>query len=137
MRFFKCIALVAGLLFSAVLNAQTISNAYTYSGLSWSMSTSTSGLAACTDLLLDATGDIYNSDNYAVYGQLYCPALGGGYASSGNAYFDSLGSFHMTVSLGVTYQMVCDNINGFTLSGSCPIYNYLGAQMGTAFITFY
>jgi hypothetical protein len=139
MRTFKrlAIALMAALLASAAVHAQTLSNAYTYSGLTWAFSSGTTGLTACSELVLDATGDVYNSDNFATYGQLYCPSLGGSYASSGNAYFDSFNNFHMTVSLGVTYQMVCDNLSGATLSGSCPIYNNIGAQVGTAFITFF
>jgi hypothetical protein len=139
MRTLKKLAIMflAALLASTAAHAQTLSNAYTYSGLTWALSTSTTGLTACNELVLDATGDVYNSDNFAVYGQLYCPSLGGSYAASGNAYFDSFNNFHMTVSLGVTYQMVCDNLSGATLSGSCPIYNNLGAQTGTAFITFF
>jgi hypothetical protein len=36
----------------------------------------------------------------------------------------------------VTYQLVCDNLSGATLTGSCPVYNNAGAQVGTAFVTF-
>ena len=133
----KLMAVAAALLLAVPVHAQTLSNAYTYSGLTWAVSTSTTGLQNCTELVLDATGDVYNSDNFAVYGQLYCPSLGGSYAVSGNAYFDSFDNFHMTVSLGVTYQLVCDNLSGSTLSGSCPIYNNSGTPSGTAFITFF
>ena len=130
-------ALLAALLASTAVQAQTLSNAYTYSGLTWAVSTGTTGLTACNELVLDATGDVYNSDNFVMAGQLYCPSLGGSYAASGNAYFDSFNNFHMTVSLGVVYQIVCDNLSGSTLSGSCPVYNNLGTQSGTAFITFF
>ena len=82
------------------------------------------------------TGDVGASNNYSSYGQVFCPALGGNYASSGNAYFDSFSNFHLSVSVGVTYQLVCDNLSSATLSGSCPIYDYLGNQVGSAFVSF-
>ena len=137
MRTLKKLAVAAALLATAAANAQVLSNAYTYSGLSWAVSTSVTGIAACTDLLVDATGDVYNSDNFGVYGQFYCPSLGGSYATSGNAYFDSFNNFHMTLSLGVTYQLVCDNLSGATLSGSCPVYDNLGVSVGSATVAFY
>jgi hypothetical protein len=136
MRSLRSFGLLAALLTAALAQAQTLGTTSTYSGLTWSVSTDAAGLGGCTRLLVDATGDVSHSDNFAVYGQLYCPSAGGGYASSGAAYFDSFNSFHMTVSLGVTYQLVCDNLSGATLSGSCPVYNNAGTQVGTAFITF-
>jgi hypothetical protein len=136
MRSFRIFALAGALLAGAFAQAQTLGTPSTYSGLAWSVSTDAPGLGACTQLLVDATGDLSHSDNFAMYGQLYCPSLGGGYASSGSAYFDSSNSFHMTVSLGVTYQLVCDYLSGATLTGSCPVYNNVGTQVGSAFITF-
>ncbi|MDB5871981.1 MAG: hypothetical protein JWQ07_1423 [Ramlibacter sp.] len=134
MRSFKKLLLAVALFASAALHAQV--STYTYSGLTWGFSSTTAGLTACTQLVLDATGDVFGSDNFTVYGQLYCPSLGGSYASSGNAYFDSIGGFHMTTTIGVTYQLVCDNLSGSTYSGSCPIYNNLGTQVGSAVISF-
>jgi hypothetical protein len=136
MRAFRTLAMAAALLASAAAHAQLV-NTFTYPALAWTVSTSTSGLTQCSELWLDATGAVGNSDDYSVYGQLYCPSLGGSYASSGNAYFDSFGNFHMTVSLGVTYQLVCDNLSGGTLSGACPIYDNLGVQQGSAVISFF
>jgi hypothetical protein len=136
MRSFARFGLIAALLAATVAQGQTLGTPSTYSGLTWSVSTDAAGLGACTQLLVDATGDISHSDNFAIYGQLYCPSQGGGYASSGSAYFDSVNNFHMTVSLGVTYQLVCDNLNGATLTGSCPVYNNVGTQVGSAFVTF-
>jgi hypothetical protein len=133
MAVLKKLVLACALLGAAASHA-ALSNAYTYSGLTWTFSTTTPGITQCSELILDATGDPYHSDAYATAGQLYCPALGGGYTSSGAAYFDGAGLFHMTVSLSVSYQMVCDNLSG-SLSGSCPIYNNLGTQVGTAFIS--
>jgi len=136
MHSIRNLAMVAALLAAAATQAQTLGAPSTYSGLTWSVSTDAAGLGSCTQLLVDATGDLAHSDNFAMYGQLYCPSLGGGYASSGSAYFDSFNNFHMTVSLGVTYQLVCDNLNGATLTGSCPVYNNAGTQVGSAFVTF-
>ena len=136
MSIFKKFAALFALLACAGLNAQTLAPASTYSGLTWTFSTTTTGLTSCSDLVLDATGDVSNSDNFGIHGQLNCPSLGGSYASTGTAYFDSTGKFHMTTSLSVTYQMVCDNLSGSNLSGSCPIYNNLGTPVGTAFISF-
>ena len=132
----KTFACAAGLLASAGLNAQTLGNTSTYAGLTWGFSSSAAGLPACSQLVLDATGDPAHSDNYITYGQVVCPALGGNYASSGNAYFDSSGAFHMKIGIGVTYQMVCDNLSGVSLSGTCPIYDNNGVQAGSAFISF-
>jgi hypothetical protein len=120
---------------SASLHAQP-APAYTYSGIAWAFSTTTPGISSCGTLVLDATGDVNHSDSFAVYGTLNCPSLGGNYASSGTAYFDSQNLFHMTTSLSVSYQMVCDNLSGASLSGSCPIYNNVGTLVGTAFISF-
>lgn len=136
MRTLYKLATAALLLLASVLaHAQT--STYTYPGLSWAVSTNAPGLGSCNELVLDATGAVYSSDNYSVYGQLYCPSLGGSYAASGNAYFDSFGNFHMTVALGVTYQLVCDNLSGSTFSGACPVYDNLGAQVGSANIAFF
>lgn len=132
----KRLLLVAALLSAATLNAQTFGNTSTFAGLTWFLSTSTPGLASCTELILDATGAVGVSSNYAAYGQVYCPSLGGSYASSGVAYFDSFNGFHMTVSIGVTYQLVCDNLSGATLSGSCLVYDNLGFEAGNAFVSF-
>jgi hypothetical protein len=136
MHSIRTLAMVAALVAAVSTQAQTLGTPSTYSGLTWSVSTDAAGLGSCTQLLVDATGDVTHSDNFAMYGQLYCPSLGGGYASSGSAYFDSSNNFHMTVSLGVTYQLVCDNLNGGTLTGSCPVYNNAGTQVGSAFVTF-
>jgi hypothetical protein len=136
MRSLQTLALAATMLAAATVHSQTLGNTSTYSGLTWDVSTNAPGVEACTRLFLDATGDVSQSNQYAAYGQLFCPALSGGYASHGAAYFDSAGSFHMTVNLGITYQMVCDYLSGSSLSGSCPVYNYQGTQVGTATVTF-
>jgi hypothetical protein len=136
MRSWKTVALAIAALAAAGVQAQTLGNTSTYSGLTWDVSTNAPGVQGCTRLFLDATGDISQSNQYATYGQLSCPALGGGYASHGAAYFDGSGLFHMTATFGVTYQLVCDYLDGASLSGSCPVYDNGGTQVGTAFVTF-
>ncbi len=136
MRSFRQLALIAALCSAAALNAQTLGNASTFTGLTWTFASGTPGLDGCTLMVLDVTGDVGASNNYSAYGQVVCPGLGGSYASSGNAYFDSFGNFHMTVSVGLTYQLACDNLSSASLSGSCPIYDYSGNQVGSAFVSF-
>jgi hypothetical protein len=121
---------------AASVPAQTLGSTSTYAGLTWDVSNTGPGIESCTRLILDASGDISQSNQYSVYGQFYCPSQGSGYASSGAAYFDSTGAFHMSVNLGVTYKMVCDYLSGSSLSGACPIYNYNGQQVGSATVTF-
>lgn len=136
MRSLRKLALSCVLMASAVapsVPAATLNNTSTYAGLVWAFSTAQTGFSGCGTLFADATGAVGNSDNFSIYGQLQCPSLGGTYATSGSAYFDSAGSFNMTVSLSVTHHMVCANLS--SLSGSCPIYDNLGNQTGTAFIS--
>lgn len=128
--------LVASLLAAVSVSAATYGNTNTYAGLTWSFSTSVSGLSGCNYMILDATGDFAQSDNYSIYGTLDCPTLGGSYNASGNAYFGGNGGFNISMLVGVVYQIVCTNLNGSTLSGSCPVYNNSGTLMGTAFVTF-
>jgi hypothetical protein len=42
----------------------------------------------------------------------------------------------MSVSIGVTLKLVCTDLNGATLSGSCAIYDNLGTQAGTALVSY-
>lgn len=133
----KLVAGAAMLAFTAVSTTAVaqVTNTYTYAGLAWGFSTGHAGFSTCSTLFLDATGDVYNSDNYSIYGQLYCPSLNGSYASVGNAYFDSFNGFHMTIRLSITHNLVCDNLSGNTLSGTCPIYDNQGNNTGFAVIS--
>jgi hypothetical protein len=135
MQGFRKLAFVAALAaaLAPAANAQ-VHATFTYPGLAWGFSTSHAGFSQCGTLTLDATGDFNNSDDYSMYGRLACPAAGGSYATVGNAYFDSSNNFHMTVTLSVTHKLVCDNLPGNTLGGSCPIYDNLGNQTGFAII---
>ncbi len=135
MRLLKKLAVVVVALLSASgSSAQTVGRTSTYSGLTWSVSTNMGGFTSCDQLFVDATGDVSNSSDYVIYGTLNC--ANGSYFSSGNAYFGADGSFNMSVSIGVAYKLVCVNLSGATLSGSCAIYDNLGTQTGTAFISY-
>ncbi|MBA2675932.1 hypothetical protein [Ramlibacter sp.] len=135
-RFSKLLIALAAVLGAAAAPAQTLVSTSTYADLLWSFSTTQNGFTGCSQLQLDATGAISRSDNYAMYGQLSCPSLGGTYGVDGSAYFNAAGNFNMTLDFGVAYKLVCNNLNGGTLSGSCIIYNGSGTQTGTAFISF-
>jgi hypothetical protein len=136
-RITKLLATLAAVASTAVASAQSLAPTSTYTGLFWSFSASSgSGFTGCNQLQMDATGAVGRSDNYAMYGQLSCPGLGGTYAVDGSAYFNSGGQFNITVDFAVSYKLVCNNLNGGTLSGNCVIYNSAGSQVGTAFINF-
>jgi hypothetical protein len=115
---------------AAVPASAQIHSAYTYAGLAWGFSTGHAGFSTCGTVFIDATGDLYNSDDYSTYGRLSC--TGGYYALVGNAYFDNANQFNMTLRLGVTHNLQCNNLVG--LSGQCPIYDNLGNQTGFAVI---
>jgi len=130
----KLAVLVVALLSASGSSAQTFGSPSTYSGLTWAVSTDMGGLTSCNQLFVDATGDVYNSNDYVIYGTLNCSD--GSYFSSGNAYFGTSGSFNMSVSIGVAFKLVCVGLSGATLSGSCGIYDNLGTQTGTAFVSY-
>ena len=135
MRLLKKLAvLVVALLAASGSSAQTIGSTSTYAGLTWSVSTTMIGLTNCNQLFVAATGDVSNSSDYVVYGTLNC--FDGSYFSSGNAYFDTDGSFNMSVTIGVGFNLVCANLSGATLGGSCAIYDNLGNQTGTALVSY-
>src|SRR6187431_3274642 len=96
MKMFRKLAACAALLAFTAVSTTAVAqvNTYTYSGLAWGFSSGHAGFSSCSTLFLDATGDVYGSDNFSVYGQLYCPALNGSYASVGSAHFDSFNGFH-------------------------------------------
>jgi hypothetical protein len=135
MRLLKKLAvLIVALLLASGSSAQTVGRTSTYSGLTWTVSTNMDGFTSCNQLFVDATGDASNSNDYVIYGTLNC--ANGSYFSSGNAYFGTDGSFNMSVSIGVAHKLVCVNLPGATLRGSCAIYDNLGTQTGTAFLSY-
>ena len=137
MRLLKRLALCCALAGSAVasVSAATLDDTFTYTGLVWGFSTAQPGFSGCGTLVLDATGAVASSDRFGMHGQLQCPGLGGSFAAGGTSFFDPVG-FNMTIGLSVTHQLVCGNLNSFTLSGTCSIFDNVGNRTGTASISF-
>jgi hypothetical protein len=106
-----------------------------YSGVSWSLSSSVSGLQGCNQLYMDASGDFAQATGFVLYGAVNCPSFGGGYAAVGPGYFGTQGAFNMTINFGSGSQIICGNLNGSTLSGVCGVYNSTGFQLGTVRLT--
>lgn len=107
----------------------------TYSDLLWGVSTSVAGLSGCTELQIDATGDLTNSSKLSIYGALNCPfQQGGSYGIVGSAYFGADGSFNMTLIVGSNTALECIRWPG--LSGSCDVLDTAGNLLGRAALTF-
>ncbi len=120
----------------------TAANAYrvgppdTYSDLLWRVSSNVSGLSGCTELQVDATGDLTNSTKLSIYGALNCPLQqSGSYGVVGSAYFAGDGSFNMTLTVGASTTLECSRLSG-NLNGTCTYRDTFGSTMGTAFLTF-
>ena len=108
----------------------------TYSDLLWRVSSNVSGLSGCTELQVDASGDLVNSTKLSVYGALNCPQQqGGSYGVVGGAYFGSDGSFNMTLIVGSSTTLECTRLPG-SLTGQCVYYATSGATLGAAYLTF-
>ena len=108
----------------------------TYSDLLWRVSTSVSGLGGCTELQVDATGDLLNSSKLSFFGALNCPLQqGGSYGVVGSGYFGVDGSFNMTLIIGSSTSLECVRLPG-SLTGSCAFYDTMGYRLGSAFLTF-
>jgi hypothetical protein len=116
--------------------AFTYGGTTTYGGLTWAVSTPISGMAACTQLYLNASSDFVNTNSFAVFGAYNCPALGGGYAATGVGYFGTDGAFNLTVNFGAGWQIGCARINASTMSGSCSVYDSAGTYRGAANVNF-
>lgn len=108
----------------------------TYSDLLWRVSSSVPGLGGCTELQVDASGDLVNSSKLSIFGALNCPfQQGGSYGVVGGAYFGADGSFNMTLIIGSSTTLECIRLPG-SLTGSCSYYDTLGNRLGSAFLTF-
>lgn len=136
-RLFRLTALLLAIPTAA--NAYRVGTPDTYTDLVWSVSTSVAGLSGCTELQLDATGDLNNSSKLTLYGALNCPfQQSGSYGVVGSSYFGSDGSFNMTLIVGSGLSLECIRLSGASLGGSCS-YVQLGsggATLGSARLTF-
>jgi hypothetical protein len=101
----------------------------TYTKLVWSFSTSAPAFANCTQIVMDATGDVVTSDYLVLSGSLICG--NGAFVVYGAGYFTRSGSLTLTFGHG-GYLTTCSRIIGF--SGSCNTTDGPGALRGTGFI---
>lgn len=126
---------------AALAALPTLASAYrvgvpdTYTDLLWGVSTNVAGLSGCTELQVDATGDLVNSSKLTIYGALNCPfQQSGSYGVVGSAYFGADGSYNMTLLIGSSTSLECIRWPG--LSGSCTFSDTSGRPLGGAFLTF-
>lgn len=134
-RVFRLTALLLAI--PAAAQAQRVGTPDTYSDLLWGVSSSVSGLSGCTELQLDATGDLTNSTKLSLYGALNCPfQQGGSYGVVGSGYFGSDGSFNMTLIVGSGLALECVRLSGSSLSGTCTYLELAGPTLGSARLTF-
>jgi len=105
-----------------------------YSDLTWSVQNQITGFSTCTELRLDAMGDLTNSDKFSFYGGLNCPRSERAYGITGSGYLARDGSFVMNLTLGLGNSLLCNNIINF--SGTCNMYNPAGYYVGAIYITF-
>lgn len=120
----------------AAAHAYRVGSPDTYSDLLWRVSSNVSGLSGCTELQVDATGDLSISSKLSIYGALNCPLQqSGSYGAVGSAYFAGDGSFNMTLLVGSNTVLECVQLSG-TLSGTCSYRDTFGSLLGSAFLTF-
>jgi hypothetical protein len=101
----------------------------TYSNLVWSASFTASGLTGCSQLVLDATGDLVRSDALVLYGALNCN--NGVYGVTGSVFTASDNTLHMTMMVA-GYTVSCPRIAGY--AGNCTVYDADWVSRGTGVI---
>lgn len=101
----------------------------TYSKLIWQMSTTAPGFTSCTQIYMDATGDLDNSENLILAGGMNCGSFG--YAVVGAAYLGRDGTLNFTVYHG-GYSTDCSRLVNF--AGTCFTYDGAGVRRGSGTI---
>lgn len=124
------LAVLAG--FASMAHAVTATVPTSYNGLTWTFTSTAPGQTDCTQLVLDATGDLTNGFGIGLHGFLNCTS--GSFAVSGTAYFTVSGQLNMTMHVGAGTIVVCNGLSGATLSGPCTIFNANGLGLGTGSI---
>lgn len=118
-RLVRAVALAAAAaLANAPVLAASVGSASTYSNLVWFTSLNAAGLTSCNQLVIDATGDLVNSDALLLYGAMNCNP--GTYGVSGSAFVASDGSLHITM-LVAGYTVSCPRVFGY--AGNCTVYD--------------
>ena len=107
-----------------------VASTNTYTDVVWSVPQ----LANCTELRVDATGDLNNGTKLSVYGAQNCFAPTGSYPMSGVADFADNGEFSKNLFLNSGAVLQCFNWTG--LSGTCQYVSPgTNAVLGTATLT--
>ena len=101
----------------------------TYSNLVWSTSFNAPGLTSCSQLVIDATGDLVRSDALVLYGALNCN--NGVYGVTGSVFTASDGTLHITMMVA-GYTVSCPRIAGY--AGACTVYDADWTSRGTGVI---
>lgn len=101
----------------------------TYSKLVWSASFNAAGLTTCTQLVIDATGDLARSDALVLYGALNCN--NGVYGVTGSVFTASDSTLHVTLLAG-GYTVSCPRIASY--AGACTVYDADWVSRGTGVI---
>ena len=115
--------------------AAPFGNTGTYTNVVWSVSTTVPQFAGCSELRVDATGDLNNSNRMSIYGAQNCFVTNDAFPLSGSAIFGNGGMLNMNLFVGSGFVLQCNNWTG--LSGSCKYISLgSGALLGTAFLTF-
>ncbi len=115
---------------TALANAPTfavsVGTPVTYSNLVWFVSLNAPGLTICNQLVIDATGDVVNSDGLLLYGAMNCNP--GAYGVTGSAFVASDGTLHITMLLA-GYTVSCPRVAGY--AGACTVYDADWVTRGT------
>lgn len=99
-------------------SAADLGSPTTYSNLVWSTSFTASGLTTCTQLVIDATGDLVRSDALVLYGALNC--TNGVYGVTGSVFTASDSTLHITMMVA-GYTVSCPRIAGY--AGNCTVHD--------------
>jgi hypothetical protein len=110
-------------------SAAAVGTPTTYSNLIWSTSFTASGLNTCSQLVIDATGDLTRSDALVLYGALNCNNVV--YGVTGSVFTASDNTLHITMMVG-GYTVSCPRIAGY--AGNCTVYDSDWVSRGTGVI---
>lgn len=114
---------------SGPASAMGVGTPQTYSKLVWYTTYNAIGITNCTQMVVDATGDLIQSDALLVYGSLNC--TNGAYGVTGSLYFATDGSFSITMQVA-GYTITCPRVAAY--SGSCTVYDASWISRGTGSI---
>lgn len=126
------IAATLALVIGQQAHASGVAQALVYTNLNWNFSSNAGGLQTCNNMRLDGSGNLAVSSAFVAYGVINCGSFG--YGTTGSGYIGNDGTFNMTLNSASGGQMVCARLNAATMSGTCSVFNSVGAQIGTAFI---